>query len=71
MTEGKKMNLYTKIIADGLKVEINEAEQIQDFMHKWFDDFRFGSSTTLQIIRAAKEAKTMMADPRYAELLEA
>ena len=65
------MNLYTKLIADGLKVEIDQAEQIQDFMHKWFDDFRFNSSTALEIIRAAKEAQKMMADPRYAELLEA
>jgi len=65
------MNIYTKLIAEGLKVEAKQAEQIQDFMSKWFDDFRFNSSTALQIIRTAKEAQTMMADPRYAELLGA
>ena len=65
------MNIYTKIIAEGLKVDIKTAEQIQVFMSKWFDDFYFGSSTKLQIIRAAKEAQSMMTDPRYADLLGA
>jgi len=65
------MNLYTEIIADGLEVTPQEAEQIKDFIFNWFDDFRFNSATKLQIIRTAKEAQTMMKDPRYAELLEA
>jgi|APCry1669189567_1035234.scaffolds.fasta_scaffold106089_3 hypothetical protein len=65
------MNIYTKIIAEGLKVDIETAEQIQSFMCKWFDDFYFGSSTKLQIIRTAKEAQSMMADSRYADLLGA
>jgi len=63
------MNLYTEIIADGLRIDIESAKKIQDFMLTWFDDFRWGSSTKLQIIRSAKEAQIMMADPRYAELL--
>ena len=65
------MNLYQEIIADGLSITTEEAQSIQNFISNWFDDFRWNSSTKLQIIRTAKEAQTMMTDPRYAELLGA
>ena len=65
------MNLYQEIIADGLSITTEEAQSIQNFISNWFDDFCWNSSTKLQIIRTAKEAQTMMADPRYAELLGA
>jgi len=63
-------NLYTEIISDGLKINYESAEEIRDFISKWFDDFRWGSSTKLDIVRAAKEAQAMIADPRYSELLK-
>ena len=63
------MNIYTKLIANGLKIDIESASKVQHFMECWFDDFRFGSSTELQIIRAAKEAQAMMADPRFADVV--
>jgi uncharacterized protein YbaA (DUF1428 family) len=63
------MNTYTESIAKGLSVDLDVAYKVQRFMECWFDDFRFGSSTELQIIRAAKEAQAMMADPRYADVV--
>lgn len=62
-------NIYTEIISDGLNVEIQEAEKIQEFIFCWFDDFRWGSSTKNQIIYTAKKAQAMMKNPKFAELL--
>jgi hypothetical protein len=67
--EGKVMNTYTELIAKALKIDVESASKVQRFMECWFDDFRFGSSTERQIIRAAKEAQAMMADPRFADVV--
>ena len=42
------MNLYTEIIADGLRIDIESAKKIQDFMLTWFD-FRWSSATKLEL----------------------
>jgi cell division ATPase FtsA len=61
-------NAYTATIADGLNINLESAEKIRDFVNKWFD-FRWSSATKLEIVRTAKQAQTMMADPRFAELI--
>jgi uncharacterized protein YbaA (DUF1428 family) len=63
------MNIYTELIAKALKLDMESASKVQHFMECWFDDFRFGSSTERQIIRAAKDAQKMMSDPRFAEVV--
>ena len=63
------MNIYTELIAKALKLDMESAKKVQHFMECWFDDFRFGESTERQIIRAAKDAQIMMADPRFAEVI--
>lgn len=63
------MNLYTQIIADGLKIDLQSASKIQSFIECWFDDFRWGSATQAKIVRTAKEAQAMMNDPKYADLV--
>jgi len=62
-------NTYTIAISDGLRIDRDEAEKIQDFISTWFDDFRWSSATLRQIIVTAKQARKMMNDPKYAELL--
>ena len=64
------MNTYTELIAKALKIDMESASKVQHFMECWFDDFRFGSSTERQIIRAAKDAQIMMADSRFADVVE-
>ena len=63
------MNTYTELIAKGLSIKLDDAYKIQRFIECWFDDFRFGSSTEKQIIRTAKEAHSMMSDPRYVDVV--
>ena len=65
------MNAYIEIISSELKIDSESAQQIQNFISNWFDDFCWSSSTKLQIVRTAKEAQAMMINPKYAELLEA
>ena len=62
------MNAYTEIISEGLNIEIAQAEKIQEFVNNWFE-FRWNSATKSQIIRTAREAQTMMQDPRYSEMV--
>jgi hypothetical protein len=63
------MNLYTEIIARNLQIDMESASKIQDFINNWYDGFRWGSATTKQIVKLAKEAQIDMADPRLANLL--
>lgn len=63
------MNAYAESIVNGLKVDEEEAIKIQNFINNWFDDFRWSSATNSQIVRTAKQAQAMIADPRYAELV--
>jgi len=61
-------NVYTETIADGLNISLESADKIRDFINKWFD-LRWSSASTAKIVRTAKEARAMMSDPKYAELL--
>lgn len=63
------MNIYTEIISRNLQIDENSAQKIQDFINNWYE-FRWSSATTKQIVQAAKEVQSYMADPRFAELVE-
>ena len=58
---------YTEIIAERLKVNLETATKIQNYINCWFD-FRWSSATTNQIVKAAKEAYAYMQDPKFAEM---
>lgn len=62
-------NLYTQIIADGLKISDDEAYKLQNFINIFFDDFRWSNATKLEIIRTAKEAQTFITNQQFAEFL--
>lgn len=63
------MNIYTETIANGLKIDAEEATKVHNFMDEWFDDFRWSTATESKIVRKAKEAQKMMADPRFGNLV--
>lgn len=63
--------LYTEIIADGLKIDIESATQIQNFINTYFDDFRWSSATKAKIVSTAKSAQKWMQDPRFADVVKA
>lgn len=65
------MNIYTEIIMNGLNIDEEEAQFIQEFISIWFDDFRWSSATKTLIIRTAKEAKAMIENSEYSELVKA
>ena len=59
------MNTYTKLIAEGLQIEIAEAKEIQTFIECFYDDFRWGNSSVTRIIKVAKQAQLDMAKPTF------
>lgn len=59
------MNTYTKLIAEGLQIDIAEAKEIQTFIECFYDDFRWGNSSVIRIIKVAKQAQSDMAKPTF------
>ena len=64
------MNTYTKLIAEGLRIEASEALKIQNFINCLYDDFRWGSSSILKILRTAKQAQEDMKDPIFSDFIK-
>jgi len=56
------MNIYTQEIASVLKIDIEEAAKVQNFIMEWFDGFRWSSASKAQIARVAREAQQMMTE---------
>lgn len=63
-------NFYREIIATGLKIDEQSAEQIRKFINCWSDHFRWSETSHEEIIREAKIVQAMMANPKYADMVE-